>query len=298
MSPFNPANHTSRPWQQTLLLASDCKNSVLAEMDGAINRMAYTPYGQQSALRNAWTHLGFNGELREARTDWYFLGNGNRTYNPRLMRFHSPDKLSPFGKGGLNAYMYCGGEPVMRADPTGRSFLNAVIGKVFKVWDFFSLNNNSSGPLRNTLPVTARSGKNGFLEVASGVVAMTEKNRRPPIISTGGKSRRHAAPSWKGIQGSDRSNTLRVHWAAQTDSLGTSKHTTTTPAAPSESSSRRPSISSNSSSASTPSTVSTISSISQYSNDSGYASSNPGSIRSNGSADNQLQARLDDLRKN
>ena len=154
-----PADHTSRPGQQTVLLACDNKNSVLAEMAGGINRVAYSPYGQQSAQQKVMTHLGFNGELCEARTDWYFLGNGYRVYNPRLMRFHSPDKLSPFGEGGLNAYMYCGGEPVMRADPTGRSFLDAVIGKVFKVWDFFSLNNNSSGPLRNTLPVTGRIRK-------------------------------------------------------------------------------------------------------------------------------------------
>ncbi|ORC43846.1 hypothetical protein BZK31_28960, partial [Pseudomonas floridensis] len=34
--------------------------------------------------------------------------------------FNSPDSLSPFGKGGLNAYAYCLGDPVNRKDPTGR----------------------------------------------------------------------------------------------------------------------------------------------------------------------------------
>ncbi|WP_247256760.1 RHS repeat-associated core domain-containing protein [Pseudomonas moorei] len=63
--------------------------------------------------------MGFNGQLREARLGWYLLGNGYRAYNTRLMRFHSPDSWSPFGGGGLNAYMYCVGDPVNRVDPTG-----------------------------------------------------------------------------------------------------------------------------------------------------------------------------------
>ncbi|RMV11327.1 hypothetical protein ALP17_02676, partial [Pseudomonas savastanoi] len=47
------------------------------------------------------------------------MGNGYRAYNPVLMRFNSPDSLSPFGKGGMNAYAYCAGDPVNRSDPTG-----------------------------------------------------------------------------------------------------------------------------------------------------------------------------------
>ena len=39
------------------------------------------------------------------------------------MRFHSDDDLSPFGRGGINAYMYCGGDPANRADPSGHSGL-------------------------------------------------------------------------------------------------------------------------------------------------------------------------------
>jgi hypothetical protein len=35
------------------------------------------------------------------------------------MRFYSADSLSPFGKGGLNSYCYCLGDPVNRTDPTG-----------------------------------------------------------------------------------------------------------------------------------------------------------------------------------
>ncbi|WP_230202737.1 RHS repeat-associated core domain-containing protein, partial [Pseudomonas syringae] len=42
-------------------------------------------------------------------------------FNPVLMRFNSPDSLSPFGEGGVNAYAYayCEGDPVNRVDPSG-----------------------------------------------------------------------------------------------------------------------------------------------------------------------------------
>ncbi|NUU34529.1 RHS repeat-associated core domain-containing protein [Pseudomonas sp. C2B4] len=119
----------TQPWKQnptgqhTVLLATDLKKSVHAEIEaGKINRMAYLPYGQQSAQLEVMTRVGFNGELREAGLDWYLLGNGYRAYNPWLMRFHSPDSLSPFGKGGRNTYMYCCGEPVMNSDPSGHVF--------------------------------------------------------------------------------------------------------------------------------------------------------------------------------
>ncbi|CAI8908081.1 RHS repeat-associated core domain-containing protein [Pseudomonas sp. IT-P253] len=129
MSPTIPADQDNL--QRTVLLATDNKNSVLAEVAADnTNPLAYSAYGHQSARHEVNTHLGFNGELHEAQTSWYLLGNGYRAYNPRLMRFHSPDSLSPFGAGGLNAYMYCGGEPVMNKDPTGRVFFAQAFNNV------------------------------------------------------------------------------------------------------------------------------------------------------------------------
>ncbi|NNJ18770.1 RHS repeat-associated core domain-containing protein [Pseudomonas putida CSV86] len=65
------------------------------------------------------TRAAFNGQVLEP---WgcYLPGNGYRAYNPILLRFHGPDRWSPFQRGGLNPYAYCSGDPVNAVDPTGR----------------------------------------------------------------------------------------------------------------------------------------------------------------------------------
>jgi RHS repeat-associated protein len=98
------------------LLATDRQNSVLHAEDTAI---AYSPYGHREAVARLPGLPGFNGEQPDWVTGHYLLGNGYRAYNPTLMRFNSPDSLSPFGEGGLNRYAYCVGDPVNRSDPTG-----------------------------------------------------------------------------------------------------------------------------------------------------------------------------------
>lgn len=80
---------------------------------------SFAPYG----TRNGHTDLpGFKGEHQDPRSHCYLLGNGHRTYSPTLMRFMRPDHESPFGKGGLNSYVYVSGDPINRIDPTGRFF--------------------------------------------------------------------------------------------------------------------------------------------------------------------------------
>lgn len=103
----------------TRLLITDIHNTVQgALMAEGRSCIAYTPFG---CRRPAHTlpALGFNGQRAEALTWRYHLGHGCRTYDPALYRVHSPDKLSPFGKGGLNVYAYCHADPVNRADPSG-----------------------------------------------------------------------------------------------------------------------------------------------------------------------------------
>ncbi|WP_081673680.1 RHS repeat-associated core domain-containing protein [Pseudomonas cremoricolorata] len=82
-----------------------------------LERRNYTPYGHL-ASRPAQT-LAFCAERLDGIAGAYLLGNGHRAYSPQLMRFHSADRLSPFGAGGLNAYAYCLGDPVNHIDPTG-----------------------------------------------------------------------------------------------------------------------------------------------------------------------------------
>ncbi|KPW08924.1 RHS repeat-associated core domain-containing protein [Pseudomonas syringae pv. syringae] len=112
---------------ETTLLATDQQRSVLQLVDKAgTESMAYSPYGHHPAESGLTSLLGFNGERRDPVTGHYLLGNGYRAYNPVLMRFNSPDSLSPFDEGGLNAYGYCGGDPVGVVDPSGHITIVAI----------------------------------------------------------------------------------------------------------------------------------------------------------------------------
>jgi RHS repeat-associated protein len=63
--------------------------------------------------------MGFTGQRYDDITNCYLLGNGYRGFNPKMMRFLSPDSFSPFGSRTLNAYAYCKGDPINRHDPSG-----------------------------------------------------------------------------------------------------------------------------------------------------------------------------------
>lgn len=118
---------------KSLLLAGDYSGSVLREIDGGeVRAIAYTAHGYRDAAQPVASRQGYNGEVRD-ETGWYLLGNGYRAFNPRLMRFHSPDSWSPFGEGGVNAYAYCLGDPISYTDPTGHAFFGipSFIRRVF-----------------------------------------------------------------------------------------------------------------------------------------------------------------------
>lgn len=120
--------------RQCELLAADTKNSIISAHDSAEKEEhAYTAFGHSANLPSLRTLQGFNGEQIDRALGAYQLGLGYRTYSPGLMRFQSPDSLSPFGKGGINCYTYCGGDPVNYTDPTGHALVHLKNGQTMRV---------------------------------------------------------------------------------------------------------------------------------------------------------------------
>jgi len=105
--------------KMSILLGTDLSQSVI-QQNGAETRrrLAYHPFGHHTACGES-TSSAFNGMKLERGTHAYLLGNGYRVFNPVIHRFHNPDSLSPFGKGGINSYVYCLSDPINRRDPTG-----------------------------------------------------------------------------------------------------------------------------------------------------------------------------------
>ena len=111
------------------IFGTDQQQSVLTQLHGEQwEDNAYSPYGHRPAEGGFFSLAGFNGEQLDSVTGLYLLGNGYRAYSPTLMRFISPDSMSPFGAGGLNAYAYCLGDPVNRVDPTGHVSWQSIAG--------------------------------------------------------------------------------------------------------------------------------------------------------------------------
>ncbi|WP_256574511.1 MULTISPECIES: RHS repeat domain-containing protein [unclassified Pseudomonas] len=111
------------------IFGTDQQQSVLTQPHGEQwGNSAYSPYGHRPVEGGFFSLAGFNGEQLDAVTGLYLLGNGYRAYSPTLMRFTSPDSMSPFGEGGLNTYAYCIGDPVNRVDPTGHVSWQPIAG--------------------------------------------------------------------------------------------------------------------------------------------------------------------------
>ncbi|WP_237772716.1 RHS repeat-associated core domain-containing protein [Pseudomonas putida] len=113
----------------TKLLSTNERGTVLGEMADKRSEFSYAPYGFGVHEGMERRHA-FNGQRLDSVTGGYLLGNGHRQFAPGLMRFVSPDHLSPFGKGGVNCYVYCSSDPVNGLDPSGR----VNIAKLFMPW--------------------------------------------------------------------------------------------------------------------------------------------------------------------
>lgn len=145
---------------EVALVAVDQQRTVLHVLDATSPRLfAYTPYGHRPLINGRLGLLGFNGERPDPVTGHYHLGNGYRQFNPVLMRFNNPDSWSPFGKGGLNAYAYCEGKPILNRDPDGHSFVRSLILKPLK--NIFTSRESSSVIAKNlfTADLVSLDGK-------------------------------------------------------------------------------------------------------------------------------------------
>ena len=104
----------------TNLLGSPMQQQTLA----GLHRVNYTPFGHTVKLPLG--SIGFTGQVKDSATMLYLLGSGYRGYSTALLRFISSDSYSPFEKGGINAYAYCGAEPINRSDSSGESWSRVV----------------------------------------------------------------------------------------------------------------------------------------------------------------------------
>ncbi|MFA7891666.1 RHS repeat-associated core domain-containing protein [Pseudomonas putida] len=127
------------------LLATDTQGSSIIEQHKALlHSNLYSPYGNSPTADGASTLVKFNGERSDPYSGLYLLGQGKRCFSVALMRFLSPDPLSPFGAGGPNSYGYCSGDPVNFSDPSGMLSVSQYIARKI-------------GPATRANPVTRRT---------------------------------------------------------------------------------------------------------------------------------------------
>ncbi|PYC19570.1 RHS repeat-associated core domain-containing protein [Pseudomonas mosselii] len=160
------------------LSITDWQQSVLGSVGDS---RAYSPYGVPTTVSGP--RLAFCGQLRDPMTGVYHLGNGHRSYDPGLRRFLSPDRLSPFGAGGLNTYAYCQGDPVNYRDPTGGvQWANLVPGAAMSqlgrfdknvgvAWDVITTNRMVDQARKQGIPASRLPERFTVYEVTKAVVS-------------------------------------------------------------------------------------------------------------------------------
>ncbi|WP_407311803.1 RHS repeat-associated core domain-containing protein [Pseudomonas sp. nanlin1] len=181
------------------LLSTDAANSVLHGSPPPGLPVAYTVYGASPPL--PW-RAAFNGQYRESASELYMLGNGYRGYSPLLRRFYSPDSLSPFGEGGLNAYAYCLGDPINWVDPSGN--VPRLLELLLKI--------------PGTKTILKKLGRGRLVAQASGYTGLKSSTSANSVVSVSGSANSLSSGSVVSpvsVKGSERVTTAAAQ-AAQT----------------------------------------------------------------------------------
>lgn len=163
------------------LLIVDAHQSLIGA-PGAISHpaMGYSPYGWRKHS-GALPSIGFNGQRAEPVTNAYLLGHGYRGYSSTLMRFHKPDRLSPFAEGGLNAYAYCHADPVNRRDPNGAAddwvseaqpYATLLVNLLMLSFSFYTLR-TARPPLAKPLPPLVSAGTMTSMGASTAAITAT-----------------------------------------------------------------------------------------------------------------------------
>ena len=73
----------------------------------------------------------YRGYYYDVETGWYYLNT--RYYDPNVGRFLSPDVILGANGGlqGYNLFAYCNNNPVMFADPSGRSIVMEMVENIY-----------------------------------------------------------------------------------------------------------------------------------------------------------------------
>ena len=143
--------------------------------------LTYSAYGYSTGVSSAQILLGFNAEPIDTSTGYYPLGNGYRLYSPVIMRFVAPDSWSPFGKGGVNTYGYCAGDPINNLDPDGHVYA------VAQQWRRHAVILTSDAPTPQTAQHLNQSLNRQRLQTGGNAQPQTQRPRanRNPLANGG-----------------------------------------------------------------------------------------------------------------
>ena len=138
-----------------------------------LSAFIYSPYGYTGEQTPRAALIGFNGNWYDPPAGTYALGQGYRYYSPAPMRFYSPDHLSPFGKGGYNAYAYCACDPLNFRDDTGQ---HRTFARLQHFWE-----SQSRQPIQQVAPRTIKPAvqaiANRPLKASAPALAIKRKQR-------------------------------------------------------------------------------------------------------------------------